>query len=250
MKNRMATSREVKSESGVDAAKRALRAKLLRREGIALPAREDLALRPPLTTAPLSFAQERLWFLDQLDPGASVYNISRAMRLRGRLDTGALVQSLDAIVQRHEILRSSFRSSEDGPVQEALARISLDVPVIDLCKRSEPARRAELERILAGEANTAFDLAAAPLLRARLIKLGNADHVLLLVLHQLVCDGWSMRLFCRELGIFYRSYVGRPNRGACRAADPISRLCASAKRAISQQVAGAAARLLARAAAR
>src|SRR4026207_1660220 len=129
MKNRRATSREVKSESGVDAAKRALLAKLLGREGIALPAREDRALRAPLATAPLSFAQERLWFLDQLDPGASVYNISRAMRLRGRLYTGALVKSLDAIVQRHEILRSTFRSGEDGSVQEALAKLSLTVPV-------------------------------------------------------------------------------------------------------------------------
>ena len=175
MKNRRATSREVKSESGVDAAKRALLAKLLGREGIALPAREDRALRAPLATAPLSFAQERLWFLDQLDPGASVYNISRAMRLRGRLYTGALVKSLDAIVQRHEILRSTFRSGEDGSVQEALAKLSLTVPVMDLCKLSGPARRMQLQQTLAGEANTAFDLSAAPLLRALQAMAGPTD---------------------------------------------------------------------------
>ena len=115
MKNCTATRRDVQSESGVDARKaRACWQSCLRREGIDLPAREDLALRPPLATAPLSFAQERLWFLDQLDPGASVYNISRALRLRGRLDRRRAGQSLDAIVQRHEILRTSFRAAKTG----------------------------------------------------------------------------------------------------------------------------------------
>ena len=202
-------SREAGSKSSVAAAKRALLAKLLRRAEIALPARAQMARRAPSAPAPLSFAQERLWFLDQLDSGASVYNISRAMRLRGRLDTSALVKGLDAIVQRHEILRTSFRSGADGPVQQALAKLSLNVPVIDLSGLSGAERRAALQRTLAEQANRAFDLASAPMLRARLIKLGNTDHVLLLVLHQLVCDGWSMRLFCRELGIFYRRFIGR-----------------------------------------
>ena len=119
----MAKSREVKSESGVDAAKRALLAKLLRREGIESPAREQTAPRAPLATAPLSFAQERLWFLDQLDPGASVYNISRAMRLRGRLDTGALVKGLDAIVQRHEILRTRFSQRRRRPSPRGASQV-------------------------------------------------------------------------------------------------------------------------------
>ena len=205
----MAKSRGIGSKAGVDAAKQALLAKLLRRAGIALPARAEMAPRAPSATAPLSFAQERWWFLDQLDAGASVHNISRAMRLRGRLDRGALVHGLDAIVQRHEILRTSFRRGENGPVQEPVAKTSLSIPVVDLGKLPAPERRAQLQRTLAEEANAVFDLASAPLLRARLIKLATTEHVLLLVLHPLVCDGWSMRLLCRELGIFYRFYVGR-----------------------------------------
>ena len=215
----MTKSRETGSGSAVDAAKRALLAKLLRREGIEVPAPARHRQRAPSATAPLSLAQERLWFLDQLDSGAPVYNISRAMRLRGRLDTGALAKALNAIVQRHEILRTRFQSGIGGPVQQALPRLSLNVPVVDLSGISGATRDAALQHTLAKQASVPFDLTVAPLLRARLIKLGKADHVLLWVLHQLVCDGWSMRLFCRELELFYRRFVGR--RTAAPAALPI-----------------------------
>ena len=198
----MTRSRETGSGSAVDAAKRALLAKLLRREGMQWPA--------PRSTVRARHRPLRRCHLRKNGCGFSINSIPELPSITfpapcacaADLDTGALAKSLDAIVQRHEILRTRFRSGIDGPVQQALPRISLNVPVIDLSGLSGTARRRRCNALGGASEHGPFDLAVAPLLRARLIKLGNTDHVLLWVLHQLVCDGWSMRLFCRELEFF------------------------------------------------
>ena len=200
-------SRDNATKSGIDAAKRALLKKLLRGEGIDLPVDGRILPGPSSATATLSFAQERLWFLEQLDPGTPVYNISRALRLRGCLDRDVLAISVDETVRRHEILRTTFHVAGDGPVQKIAPRLTLEIPLADLSKVPKDRRQSQMARALAAEASVLFDLALGPLLRLRLIKLAKADHVLLLVTHQLVCDGWSMRLIFRELELRYRPHV-------------------------------------------
>jgi amino acid adenylation domain-containing protein len=199
------------TKAGIDAAKRALLKTLLRREGIDLPVDGRIVPDALPTTAPLSFAQERLWFLDQLDPGTAVYNISRAMRLRGRLDRNALAKSVNEIVRRHQILRTTFHAAGASPVQKIMAALTLEIPLIDLSELPKVRRHTQLRRTLAAAASAAFDLTLGPMLRLSLIKLGRTDHVLLLVTHQMICDGWSMRLIFRELELFYQFHVcGHP----------------------------------------
>ncbi|HLX07815.1 MAG TPA: amino acid adenylation domain-containing protein, partial [Thermoanaerobaculia bacterium] len=187
--------------------------------------------RPPDAAAelPLSFAQERLWFLDQLDPGSAAYNEPRAMRLTGRLEVAALAASLGEIRRRHEVLRTRFAAHPDGQVvAHAVAASSPPpaLPVVDLA--ALPPARAEqvAARLVTEEARRPFDLAAGPLLRAALLRLagtGGADtagaagvgarsageerHLLLLNLHHTVSDGGSLEVLARELSVFYTAGV-------------------------------------------
>ena len=154
---------------------------------------------------PLSFAQQRLWFLDQLDPGSPLYNIPAAVRLRGPLDLAALERSLNAIVQRHEALRTTFETVDGRPRQVIHPRMPVTLTVIDL--RRQPAdaeqREAKLRRQLAEEAMTPFDLAAGPLLRVHLWRLDDDEAVALLNMHHIVSDDWSMGVLMQELSAFY-----------------------------------------------
>ena len=155
--------------------------------------------------APLSFAQERLWFLDQLSPGASAYNVSRAFRWRGALDAAALARAVGGIVRRHEALRTCFPALDGRPAQEVAPALDLPLPVIDLAGAAD--REAEAERLIRREARRPFDLRSGPLLRLLLLRLGPAEHRLALTLHHIVSDGWSMELFGRELTRLYRVAV-------------------------------------------
>jgi NRPS condensation-like uncharacterized protein len=150
-------------------------------------------------------AQERLWFLEQFEPGGAVYHIARAMRLRGRLDRDALLSAINMIVRRHEILRATFHATSAGPVSRTSPELTLEIPLIDLSKLTHSRRRSRLVRALSAAASAPFDLARGPLLRLRVIKLGAGDHVLLLATHQIICDGGSMQLIFRELQTFYRA---------------------------------------------
>jgi amino acid adenylation domain-containing protein len=169
------------------------------------------AAAPPLVAVdrsrplPLSFAQERLWFLEQLEPGSAVYNVPGGLRLRGKLDVGAVASALQGIVARHEALRTSFRvGNESGPVQVVAAAVELALPVVDLSGLSGVARREAALRGLAGEeAVRPFDLGRAPLLRVLAVRLGREDQALLVTLHHLVSDGWSLGLLVRELAAGY-----------------------------------------------
>jgi amino acid adenylation domain-containing protein len=167
---------------------------------------------PPLvpvprgSTVPASFAQQRLWFLDQLDPG-STYNMSRALRLKGRLDLTALRKALNAMVARHESLRTNFGANEGEPVQIVGPPRELPVTVLDLTGLPTQQREAEGRRLAAAASLRPFDLAADQLLRASLFRFENDDHVLLLVTHHIVSDGWSMTILLHEIGTLYESFA-------------------------------------------
>ncbi|HEX8694997.1 MAG TPA: amino acid adenylation domain-containing protein, partial [Longimicrobium sp.] len=155
---------------------------------------------------PLSFAQERLWFLDRLEPGSSTYNIPVAWRLGGALDEAALERALGEIVRRHEALRTVFTEVDGSPVQVVAPFGGFALPVEDLSGLSEADREAAVEHRAAEEAGRPFDLSEGPLFRATLLRLGGEDHVLLLSMHHVVSDGWSMGVLFRELSALYGAY--------------------------------------------
>jgi amino acid adenylation domain-containing protein len=155
---------------------------------------------------PLSFAQQRLWFLDQVAPGSPFYNIDYALRLKTPINFDAMQQALNEIVRRHEPLRTTFQKIEGQPVQEIAPGLELPLPIIDLRHLPETEREAEALRLAAEEARTGFDLATGPLLRTKLLRLGEEDCVFLLTIHHIVSDGWSMTVFARELGALYTAF--------------------------------------------
>ncbi len=162
---------------------------------------------------PLSFAQERLWFLDRLMPGLALYHLPSALRLSGPLDRRALGRALGEIVRRHEILRSLFPEAEGRPVQRILAAAPLHLPAIDLSGLPEWSREDVLVALARDEAGRPFDLARGPLLRAVLVRLGAAEHALLLTLHHIVSDGWSTGVLVRELAAGYTAFRQGENPG-------------------------------------
>ncbi len=179
-----------------------------------LQAGAEFALPPIEPTArdaslPLSFAQQRLWFLDQLDPGQVSYNIPLAVRLTGGLDISALEKSLNRIVDRHAVLRTSFTAERGLPVQVIAPAREMRLLGIDRCGASisPEGMDAEIERLLAEEARKPFDLASGPVLRASLVKTGNDEHILLLTFHHIAADGWSLGVFTRELAACYQAFV-------------------------------------------
>jgi amino acid adenylation domain-containing protein len=154
-------------------------------------------------TSPVSIAQQRLWFLAQLDAGNTAHNVALQVRMAGPLDAGAMRRALLAVVERHESLRTAITTVDGRPVQVVSERVPDPVTVVDLSGRPRQEAEAEADRILAAEAAHTFDLGTAPLVRATLLSLGPEEHRLVLVLHHLVFDGWSMRVLLRELGVLY-----------------------------------------------
>ncbi len=166
------------------------------------------APRQPGFRPPLSFAQERLWFLDRMQPGTPAYNLPSAVRLEGRLDALAFDRALREVVRRHEALRTSFAVSDAGPVQVIAPRLDLALPRLDLAALPAAARESELRRLAAAEARRPFDLAAGPLARAALAVLGAGEHVALLSLHHVVADAWSMGVLVGEVAALYQYFSG------------------------------------------
>ncbi|HEU0052266.1 MAG TPA: condensation domain-containing protein, partial [Longimicrobium sp.] len=163
-------------------------------------------------TAPASFAQERLWVVDRLDPGGAFYTMPYPLRIRGALDVAALERALDGLRERHETLRTTFAERGGAPVQVIHPFVPVPLAVDDLSALSPAAREAEAERRVHADANTGFDLTAGPLFRARLLRLAGDDHVLLLCVHHILSDGWSMGVLGRELGALYEAFhAGRPS---------------------------------------
>lgn len=155
---------------------------------------------------PLSFAQQRLWFLDQLEPGSFLYNVPRAFRISGDLHVEALRQTFDVIVARHEALRTTFATVDGNPVQVIAESLSVPLPIVDLSQLAESEREAEARRMVLEEAQRPFDLAQGPMLRTSLLRLGEKEHVLLLTMHHIVSDGWSAGILFRELRALYEGF--------------------------------------------
>src|SRR5215207_2236112 len=153
---------------------------------------------------PLSFAQQRLWFLEQLGGLGDTYHISTRLRLGGELDLAALRRALDAILARHEALRTTFVEVEGEPVQRIAEESRFHLLEHDL--GGHPDAAAELCRLAAEEAGAPFDLEQGPLIRGRLVRLAEDDHLLLMTMHHIVSDGWSMEVLTRELGTLYDAF--------------------------------------------
>ncbi|MEO7455043.1 MAG: amino acid adenylation domain-containing protein [Gemmatimonadaceae bacterium] len=157
--------------------------------------------------APMSFAQELLWLLDRATPGLTAYNVPRAMRLRGELNHDALRRSLERLVERHEILRTTYASDARGTVQVVHEPRRFDLPVADLSRLPEDERMPAAEQFFLEQARTPFDLTKDRLLRGFLLRLDANDHVLVLVTHHIASDGWSKGVMFRELSEGYEAYA-------------------------------------------
>ena len=208
----MATGNQSERLKNLSPAKRALLLKALGAEAARANEADAIPRRSTRDRAPLSFAQQRLWLIDRLSPGGPAYNVPAAVRLGGRLDLSALEQSLNEVVRRHEVLRTTFAVVDEQPVQFVAEELKLSLAVTDLSRLSASEREAEARRLAREEALAPFDLSKGPLLRARLLKLSDEEHVLLLTMHHIVSDGWSEGVLINEVGALYRAYeAGLPS---------------------------------------
>jgi len=167
-----------------------------------------VARDPPI---PLSFAQQRVWFLHQLDPNLTAYNMPSAFHLEGDLDASALAEAFEHLLARHESLRTTFSATRASPRQIIADTASFSLPMVDLQQITKDGAHLEAQRLARVEQIHVFDLTAGPLLRVMLLRLEPDEHVLILNVHHMICDGWSLGLLFRELPVLYQSALqGRP----------------------------------------
>jgi hypothetical protein len=192
----------------LSAAKLELLARRLREKG------RRAAYAPPIsrrdasiTRPPLSFAQQRLWFLQQLEPNNAAYNIPLSVRLRGALNVNVLTRALSEAVRRHEILRTAFEDIDGQPVQIISSPHPVSFPIVDLSDLSEQVRAEQVARHRRSEVETQFDLAVGPLWRVKLLRIGVADHIALFTMHHAISDAWSMGVLVNELGTLYEAFA-------------------------------------------
>ena len=175
------------------------------RDGMTLDEGGMIPPRDRSSVCPLSPAQERVWFLELLHPGQRAYNDGEAVRLHGKLDSSLMEEALNVLVERHEVLRTLIQVVDGRPVQVVHDTWPLRLLTIDLSSRPVQEREAEVERLLVEEPRRAYILSAEPGIRATLIRLTPEDHVLIVMLHHIVCDGWSLGILYKELGEIYRA---------------------------------------------
>ena len=187
--------------------KQALLEKRLRWDEKSHTTTQTIPKRPAEALVPLSFAQQRLWFLDQLDGHSGAYNISLAVRLLGRLNREHLQRSLDILVQRHESLRTVFVEEQESPIQQINPAEQVALPYIDLQFFAQEQRTLQLQTILTQESLRPFQLEKGPLLRTALIQLAGEEHILLVCMHHIITDGWSQSIFFRELSSIYSALL-------------------------------------------
>ena len=170
-------------------------------------------LIPPITrisrdaVLPLSFAQQRLWFLDQLEPQNASYNMPGVLRLEGTLDLSALERTISEIIRRHEVLRTVFVAVDGAPMQVVQPAECFAFASMDLSDLHETERETEMRRVAIEEAHRPFDLAQGPLLRVQLLRLTEEDHVVLFTMHHIISDGWSLRVLVKEVATLYEAYI-------------------------------------------
>src|ERR1044071_9068214 len=162
---------------------------------------------------PASFAQQRLWFVDQFTPGRATYNLPSALRVRGKLNLEVLKRTVEEIVQRHETLRTRFVAVGGEPQQVIEDRVNIELAVLDLSSvAGEEEREAEAMRLAREEAQQPFDLKQAPLFRGKLLRLGELDHVLLFTMDHIISDAWSMGVLVEEVSVLYGAFsAGQPS---------------------------------------
>jgi amino acid adenylation domain-containing protein len=195
---------------GSSSIKRELLASLLAREGIEFS--QGIPKRKTSGAVPLSFAQQRLWFMEQLNPGSALYNCPRVVRLEGRLALDTLERVINEIVKRHEALRTRFEVEESAPMQVIDTWEPRRLEVIDLSSLPREQREKEVGDRVCEEAITGFDLSSGPLLRVKVLKLQEEDHVVLFTTHHIVSDAWSMGILVREVSALYQALImGEPS---------------------------------------
>ncbi len=203
----MTDTKDYSKTTGLDANELELFEYLLEEEGVSLSVEPQPIVRlKERERLALSFAQQRLWFLDQLQPGSAAYNMTGALQISGRLDVDVLERSLDEILRRHEALRTTFQTLDGQPIQVIAPVMHLALPLIDLSRLSEAERDSEIKRLSQEEAGRSFDLSQGPLVRARLLRLASEEHRLLLTMHHIVTDGWSTGVLIREVAALYEAY--------------------------------------------
>ncbi|WP_414620772.1 amino acid adenylation domain-containing protein [Calothrix sp. CCY 0018] len=166
---------------------------------------------------PLSFAQARLWLLEQLNPGSYIYNMPAMIRLTGNLNVKVLEESINQIIHRHEALRTTFVLVDGQPLQVIIPRVQMKIPVVNLRNLTEVEREAEINSLSAEEFQRPFDFNQAPLLRCTLLQLGEEEHILLFTIHHIVFDGWSISVLINELAALYEAF-------STQKASPLSEL--------------------------
>ncbi|MFW5855163.1 MAG: condensation domain-containing protein, partial [Thermodesulfobacteriota bacterium] len=192
--------------------KRALLQSMLLKKSGDTPDRQAIPRRNRANHVPLSFAQGRLWFLERLAPDQVLYNLSSSLRLTGRLDLPLLERCLNEIIRRHEILRTTFTEENGEPVQVIAPSGTIRIAPSDLTGLSEAEQADQVRRMAADAARRPFDLKKGPLLRPDLLRLKDADHVLVLTMHHMISDGWSMGVMIREIRSLYESFsAGTPS---------------------------------------
>ncbi|ARU62806.1 hypothetical protein CBW65_18885 [Tumebacillus avium] len=199
--------------STLTAAQRELLKRRMRGEATAPAAVKPSGIpRRPAGDIPLSFSQQRVWLLDQLEPGTATYNIPYAVQMTGDLRLDVLERALNEIVARHEALRTVFTAGEEEAVQTVLPHLTLTVPLIDLTALPAGEREAETARLTEQESKRPFDLAAGPMLRATVLQHGADAYTLVLVIHHIIGDGWSFGVLIREMAALYDAFLtGRPS---------------------------------------
>jgi Condensation domain/AMP-binding enzyme len=186
--------------------KRALLELKLKKTKGAIPSEQAIPRRANRDSAPLSFAQQRLWFINQLEPNNPAYNVPWVRRINGLIKVDALEQSLNEIVRRHEALRTSFIIVDGNPMQVVSDSQSISISILDLSHLSPGESQHQAQRFAAEEIERPFDLTQGLLLRASLLRMSESEHVLILVMHHIVTDGWSMGVLFRELMALYEAF--------------------------------------------
>jgi amino acid adenylation domain-containing protein len=195
------------SLSNISEAKRSLLEKYLRGEIQQQPASpRTITPRPPGSPLQLSFSQERLWFLDQLNPNSAVFNVPLAVRLTGAIDPDALKRSVNEIVRRHDVLRTTFSTVDGRPELVVTPKLNVYLSLVDLASDPKSEREARARALMREEEQRPFDLTQGPLIRTTLLRLDEQDHFFLVNMHHIVSDGWSLVLFFRELSAIYGAF--------------------------------------------
>jgi amino acid adenylation domain-containing protein len=195
-----------KQITGLSAEKRQLLERYLKSAGLDLTEAVIIPQRRDTNKFPLSFAQERLWFMDQLEPNRPIYNLPDTHVFKGPLDFDALQRALTEIVRRHESLRTTFQTVDGDPVQVIAPPQPLALQVIDLSDLPPQERQAKAQQLADDDAQQPFELSRGPLFRVQLVRLAEEEHLLLITMHHIISDGWSIKILGRELAELYEAY--------------------------------------------